>query len=84
MRRLRLAALLAASLAGGCSSSTSTYICCYDWNGNTGSWSCPTQDAYTTCCGATPTTQPGCINSPGTCSTVAQSECPLGSLNPRP
>ena len=77
MRRLGFAALVAASLASGCSSgAANTYVCCYTWNGVPGAWSCPTQAAFTACCGATPTTEPGCVTSPGTCTAVAQSECP--------
>ncbi len=77
MRRFGLAALVSAVVASGCGNSTSnTFICCYDYNGNMGSWSCPTEAAYTACCGADPTTEPGCITNPGTCTTVAESECP--------
>ena len=74
MRRLGLAALVTAAAAVGCGNSTSN-ICCYDYNGTMGAWSCPTEAAYTACCGGDPTTEPGCITNPGTCTMVAESEC---------
>lgn len=77
MRRLGLAAVVGASLTAGCSSGASnTDICCYTWNGVSGSYSCPNQAAFTACCGATPTTEPGCVTDPGTCTPVSPSECP--------
>ncbi|MGO8969026.1 MAG: hypothetical protein ACLQDQ_05595 [Myxococcaceae bacterium] len=75
MRTLGIAALVTTVVAAGCGSSSNSYLCCYDYNGNMGAWSCPTSAAYTACCGAEPTTEPGCITNPGTCTMVAESEC---------
>jgi hypothetical protein len=78
MRRVfALVITVGVGLAAACGSSDSnSFICCYDWLGTPGSWSCPNQAAETACCGATPQDEPGCLTSPGTCTMVSSSECP--------
>jgi hypothetical protein len=48
MRRLAFAV---AALSIGCSSSTTSLTCCFNFNGASTSWTCPDNAAETQCCG---------------------------------
>lgn len=46
---LRLVLILAV-LAVGCSSSSNSFTCCFNINGDTTFWTCPDQASYNQCC----------------------------------
>jgi hypothetical protein len=76
-----IAAVVVAGLAGfavGCSSSSSTNICCISIQGNNQAWSCPSDAAFQACCGANDPSSDGCLTNPtgapqNSCVTVSYS-----------
>jgi hypothetical protein len=78
----RVAAFFVAVIAAtamGCSSSSDSFVCCLDIQGNQSFWNCPNQAAFDACCNGDP---PGCIASPqdpaaASCTNNASaSDCP--------
>jgi len=70
-----LGALVVGVACGSDSGSNSSFVCCFDVNGQKSYWKCPDQAAYNQCCGGGSN---GCITgSPGTCTPNASpSDCP--------
>ena len=71
-----LGALLLGLACGSDSGNNSSFVCCFDINGQKSYWKCPDQAAYNQCCSGG--LNAGCINNnPGTCTPNANpSDCP--------
>lgn len=72
-----LGALVLGVACGSSGDSTpSSFVCCFNINGQQSYWKCPNQAAYNQCCSGG--LNAGCINNnPGTCTPNANpSDCP--------
>jgi len=69
-------AVVLALLGVGCSSSSNSFTCCFDINGNTTFWTCPDQNSYSQCCN--PDTPASCgtnISPANTCTETTGTTC---------
>ena len=64
MARFAAVVALVTALGAGCSSNSSTGICCIQINQTQAAWSCPSQASYQACCGGTDSSTDGCISDP--------------------
>ena len=70
-----------AVLTVGCSSSSSSYTCCYDNTGSGGTltfWDCPNQTAFNQCCGNGDLTPVNCgsnVTPANTCTETSGTTC---------